>query len=103
MKTVKILMPVAALFISAIAFGQKSNGQQKRSTKTQESSVSKKYEARTNGAVNANANANTNAQQNANENSVLNGTTTYAGKKYKTKDKTYYTSKKKYGIRKKTQ
>ena len=88
MKTVKMILPVAALFISALAFGQKSN--KSSHSKLQDrnyQATNKKQEARTNGATNANQHANTNAQQRANENSVLNGTTTTTTKSKYTKRK----------------
>ncbi len=88
MKTIKLLLPVAALFITAVAFAQKSNGHQKKNTQvnTYSSSEERREQASVNGTVNANANANERAQARANENSVLNqsGTTQ---RKFKTKVK----------------
>jgi len=88
MKTMKLLLPVAALFISAVAFGQKSNGHQKKNMQanTYSTSEERREQARINGTVNANANANERARARANENSVLNqsGTTQ---RKYKAKVK----------------
>jgi hypothetical protein len=97
MKTIKLLLPVAALFISAIAFGQKSNGHQKKNnqTSTYSTGEDKREQARTNGTINANANANERAKARANENSVLNesGTTQ---RKYKTKGRTNSSVKRTY-------
>ena len=99
----KFLLPVAAMFISAIAFGQRSNGNRldKQHTKVYKSNTESRESARVNGAVNANEHANVKAQQNANENSVLNGTTTRAKTKYKVKQKLNDADKRKYGTRKK--
>jgi hypothetical protein len=103
MKTIKFLLPVAALFISAIAFGQKANTHrvEKLNSKTYKSSADRRESARVNGVTNANEHANANAQRNANENSVLNGTTTTAKTKYKVKNKRTDADKRKYGTRKK--
>jgi hypothetical protein len=84
MKTMKILLPVAALFISALAFGQKNGNSRHKEEKSYQSGSVKRAEARANGSVQANAHANENAQRNANENSVLNGTGTVRTK-YKAK------------------
>lgn len=88
MKTIKILLPVAALFISAVAFGQKSNGHQKKNTQvnTYSSGEERREQARINGTVNANANANERARIRANEHSVLNHSGT-SYRTYKTKAK----------------
>src|SRR5829696_7185253 len=78
METLKKLLPVAAFFISAVAFGQKStkaNGSVRANVNTHQSGSVNRNEARVNGSINANEHANQNAQRNANENSVLNGTT----------------------------
>ncbi len=79
MKTIKILLPVAALFVSALAFGQNGNGNSRvkvsTTTTTHRNGSVKSNEARVNGSINSNSHANQNAQRNANENSVLNGTT----------------------------
>ncbi len=71
MKTRKILLPFAALFISALAFGQNGHAKVKTTSTTHHE---RREVARVNGSINANAHANENAQRNANENSVLNGT-----------------------------
>ena len=103
MKTIRFLLPVAALFISAIAFGQKNTHRQDRQTTKPYHSTEKRDRARVNGVLNANEHANENAQRNANENSVLNGTTTTATTKtkYKKKSKLTDADKRKYGTRKK--
>jgi hypothetical protein len=103
MKTIKILLPVAAMLISAIAFGQRNNGNrvEKQHSKVYKSNTDRRESARVNGAVNANEHANANAQRNANENSVLNGTTTTTKTKYKVKHKSTDADKRKYGTRKK--
>jgi hypothetical protein len=103
MKTIKFLLPVAAMFVSAIAFGQKSNQNrmEKQNAKAYHSSTDRRETARVNGAVNANEHANANAQRNANENSVLNGTTTTTKTKYKVKNKRTDADKRKYGNKKK--
>ena len=101
MKTKKILLPVVALFISALAFGQKSNanGQYKAKSKTHQQGEVKKESARVNGATKANANANVNAQRNANANSVLNGTGT-ARTKYKARVNQSDAGRRKYNRKK---
>ena len=102
MKTIKLLLPVAALFISAIAFGQRNNANRpdKQHAKTYQS-TDRRETARVNGSVNANEHANVNAQRNANENSVLNGTTVTTRTKYKVKQKSTVADKRKYGSKKK--
>lgn len=92
MKTIKILLPAAALFVSALAFGQKTNSTH---SKKYENRTGNPTEARVNGAVNANAHANENAQRNANENSVLNGSTSVKTK-YKARVNRSDSDKRKY-------
>ena len=103
MKTIKILLPVAALFVSAVAFGQKNSNHrlEKQNARAYQKDVSRRDAARTNGVVNANEHANENAQRNANENSVLNGATTTTKTKYKVKHKSTDADKRKYGTKKK--
>ena len=102
MKTVKMILPLAALFISALAFGQKptSKGQIKQQERSYQNTDVRREPARTNGVENANQHANARAQQKANENSVLNGTST-TKTKYKSKYRKSDLDKRKYGTRRK--
>ena len=102
MKTKKILLPLAALFFSAIAFGQRNNPNrsEKQHVKTAQT-IDRRETARVNGSVNANEHANVREQQNANQNSVLNGTTTTTKTKHKVKYKKQDADKRKYGTKKK--
>lgn len=92
MKTSKILLPLAALFVSALAFGQNGNSGNRVKVTTTTTTHTKANNSRVNGSSNANARANENAQRNANENSVLNGTPGVKTK-YGTKRKGTYYSK----------
>ena len=102
MKTIKILLPIAALFISALAFGQRTHAykHERQNQKSVHSHTDRRERARVNGAINANENASANAQHHANENSVLNGTTT-TETKYKIKRKSTDADKRNYGSKKK--
>ena len=75
MKTIKFLLPIAALFVSAVAFGQKSNAKANSSSKAQEktsqSTSGKRDEARTVGTMTSNTHASARAKSRANENAAF--------------------------------
>ena len=104
MKTLKVLLPVAALLVSALAFGQKSNskghskadGSTKVHTRTNKSTSERRDEARINGTVTANTHASERAKSRVNENSAIDGSGT------KVKSKAYHSAgdKRKYSRKK---
>lgn len=105
MKTLKFLLPVAALFVSAIAFGQKGNnkaqsrtdGSTKVHTRTKQSTTSdRRDEARMNGTITSNTHASERAKSRANENAAFDGSGTYT----KTKANRSSGDKRKYGKKK---
>jgi hypothetical protein len=75
MKTVKILLPIAALFMSAFAFGQKSNGKANGTLKVHEkerqSSSERRDQARITGTMTSNTHASARAKSRANENAAF--------------------------------